>query len=73
MALIDYGQLEQWIVTVEEMFKDDNLTVDEQLLVIDQLRGRIAKRVQEQKMADAVANVPLKGLMKRVISRGEAE
>ena len=72
-GVIDYGELEQWIVTIEEMFSEENLKIDEQLLVLRQIIQRISKRIEQQKMADAVANVPLGGLFKRIQKRGDEE
>ena len=74
-SVINFEELEQWIVTFESMFGDEGLTIVEQDLVLAQLKSRLNQKVQKQKMADAVSNVPLGGLFKRAVkmSKGRDE
>ena len=73
ISVIDFSQLEQWIVTFEQMFEDENINLVEQEFVIKQVLARINQKAQKIKMADAVQNVPLGSLIKRVLKKGETD
>ena len=73
ISVVDFGELEQWIVTFEGMFEDENINLVEQEFVIKQVLARINQKAQKIKMADAVSNVPLGSLMKRVLKKNNGD
>ena len=63
--IINNEILSNMILRVEEQLTD--LTINEKLYLLEALKNRQLDLIQKQKMADAVGNVPLGGLMKRAL------
>lgn len=68
-GLIDYGVLERFVVLVERLFAEQGLKSEEKFLIIRTLNEREVARVQQRKTSDLMGNVPLGGLMKRLMKK----
>jgi len=72
-GIIEYGELEKFISVVEGLFKERNLKSEEKMLVIRMLNERELARIQQRKVSDLTANIPLGGLFKRLSKAREKE
>jgi hypothetical protein len=70
MAIIDQERLDNAVLAIERGI--EKLTLQERLLPLSIVQGRINAQIQRQQMADLTASVPLGGLIKRVL-RGNRE
>jgi len=71
--LIDFKVLEKLIKDIEDILDKEKLAVPEKQLVLGQIQARLNSQIEKQKMADAVHNVPLGGLLKKIMKKTKPE
>ncbi len=66
-GIIDYGKAEGIITKLENVFAKYNLTLDEKFLVIRFLNERLQKIKSKDMATGLMGNLPIGGLIKKII------
>ena len=69
--VINFENLEYYIKKIESIFKEENINPTEQSLILTQTLNRLNKKLKNQQAQDMVSNIPLGGLMKRLMKSKE--
>lgn len=64
--IIDFGNLEHFINEIEILFKDKQINVLEQELILSQTLNRLRSSQKNQQANDMMQNISLGGLFKRL-------
>lgn len=73
MSVVDFGELEKYIKEIEQIFKKNDLNIVEQNLILQQAHQRISRKMEQQKAQDMLENLPLPGMVKRLMGKGRDE
>ena len=65
--IINFDNLGIYIKEIEKMFKDNNINLVEQELILNQCLIRERTQDKNRQVQDMIGNVPLGGLLKRII------
>lgn len=70
--LIDYGRLTDLVKKHEAFMRAEELDMDEEKLLMDILKDRRDQRLQKVRAKDMIGQMPLGGLMSRIM-KGKTE
>lgn len=70
MKIINYEESEKAIIGIENLLSDYD--IEEKLLILRFISGRLSSKLQQQKINDNLQNVKLGGLVKRFM-KGDKE
>jgi len=73
MPLIDFGELEKHIKSIETVFEKAGLNQIEQNLVLQQANLRLQKKIQKQQSEDLLEQMPLKSMINRFIGKKDED
>ena len=69
--IINFENLGIYIVQIEKIFKDNEVNPVEQDLILTQVLNRCRTKDKNQQVQDMIGNVPLGGLLKRIMKSRE--
>ncbi len=69
--VINFENLGIYIKEIEQLFKDNNVNLVEQDLILNQCLIRERTQDKNRQVQDMISNVPLGGLLKRIIKNRE--
>ena len=69
--IINFDNLGLYIKEIENLFKGHNINQVEQDLILNQCLMRVKTQDKNRQIQDMISNVPLGGLLKRIIKTRE--
>ena len=71
--IINFENLRIYIKEIENLFKEHNINPVEQDLILTQILNRLRTQDKNKQAQDMISNVPLGGLLKRIIKSKDKE